>query len=143
MCLPAINGKPGLSVIMTDIYGRPCFQVFCFAMDWLFSEKDVPLIKLFHSNCLHLLLHKHLKVPLFHPKSQPYFPPLPIFPRINHQSCLLPKSFLPFSPGSYFFTWHFSVTCYYRNDTGKFVIAIILYYIYIIARYWCLAKQVW
>lgn len=86
------------------------------------SEMDVPLIELFHSNCFHLLVHKHFKSP-----SPPlnHNPISPIFPRIAHQSCLLPKSFLPFIPDSYFFTWHFSVTRYYRNDTRKCVMAIV------------------
>lgn len=88
------------------------------------SEMYVPLIELFHSNCFHLLVHKHFKSsssPLNHNP----MPPLPIFPRIMRPSCLLPKSPLPFSPGSYFFTWHFSVTHYYCNDAGKVVLAIV------------------
>lgn len=62
------------------------------------SEMDVPLIELFH-----LLSRKHFK-----PPSPPlnHNPIYPIFHRIMHQSCLLPKSPLPFSRCSYFFTWH-------------------------------------
>lgn len=56
MCLSALSVE--LSVIMTGLYERPCFQAFRCAL--AFSEMDVPLIELFHSNGFHLLIRKHI-----------------------------------------------------------------------------------
>lgn len=121
MCLSAISGK--LSVIMTALYGRPCFRPFDMprtgpSRDGCAINRTLPLKLLPFSR------PQTLQVLFFTPKSHPRFLPH-LSPWTMHQSCLLSKSFQPFSPDSYFFSRHFSVTRYYRNDTRKCVIAVV------------------